>query len=64
MRNWKPVPAAFDALGGKSIPKAAQLSEEYATLLAEKKECYEGYKAARREMVEYRAAKQNVDKIH
>ena len=32
--------AAFDALGGKTIPKVAQLNEEYAKLLAEKKACY------------------------
>lgn len=29
--------AAFDALGGKTIPKVAQLSAEYAALLAEKR---------------------------
>ena len=29
---------AFDALGGKPVPKAAQLSEQYAALLAEKQE--------------------------
>ena len=55
--------AAFDALGKKPLPKAAQLSEEYAALLAEKKACYEEYKAARKEMIEYRNAKQNVDQI-
>lgn len=55
--------AAFDALGGKSIPKVAQLSEEYAALLAEKKECYEEYKAARKEMIDYQNAKHNVDRI-
>lgn len=55
--------AAFDALGKKPLPKAAQLSEEYAALLAEKKACYEEYKAARKEMIEYRNAKQNVNRI-
>ena len=40
--------AAFDTLNGKPIPKVAQLSEEYAALLAEKKACYEEYKAARK----------------
>ena len=39
--------AAFDALNGKPIPKVAQLSEEYAALLAEKKECYEESVSAR-----------------
>lgn len=55
--------AAFDALEKKPLPKAAQLSEEYAALLAEKKACYEEYKAARKEMIEYRNAKHNVDQI-
>lgn len=55
--------AAFDALGGKAIPKVADLSKEYAALLAEKKQCYEEYKAARQEMIEYRTAKHNVDAI-
>ncbi len=50
-------------MGGKAIPKVAQLSEEYAALLAEKKECYEKYKAARKEMIDYQTAKQNVDRI-
>ena len=54
---------AFDALGGKPIPKVAQLSREYASLLAEKQERYAEYKALRQEMIDYRTAKQNVDKI-
>ena len=41
----------------------SQLSEEYATLLAEKKERYEEYKAARKDMIDYQTAKQNVDRI-
>ena len=55
--------AAFDALDGRPIPKVAQLSEEYAALLAEKKERYEEYKAARKEMINYQTAKNNVDRI-
>ena len=54
---------AFDALGGKSIPKVAQLSEQYAALLAEKQERYAEYKTLRQDMIVYRTAKQNVDKI-
>ena len=54
---------AFDALGGKPIPKVAQLSEQYAALLAEKREQYAEYKALRQDMIAYRTAKQNVDKI-
>lgn len=41
----------------------AELSKEYAALLAEKKQCYEEYKAARQEMIEYQTAKRNVDMI-
>ena len=54
---------AFDALGGKPIPKVAQLSREYAGLLAEKQQEYEEYRAARQDMIAYQTAKQNIDKI-
>ena len=54
---------AFDALDGKPIPKVAQLSEQYAALLAEKQEQYTEYKALRQDIISYRTAKQNVDKI-
>lgn len=63
IRMHEAAKAAFDALGGKTIPKVAELSKEYAALLAEKKQCYEEYKAARQEMIEYQTAKQNVDVI-
>lgn len=55
--------AAFDALGGKAIPKVAQLQEEYAALFSEKKERYEEYKTAKKEMLEYGIIKQNVDRL-
>lgn len=55
--------AAFDALVGEPIPKVAQLSAEYAALLSEKKERYEEYKAAKKEMLDLGMAKQNVDRI-
>ena len=54
---------AFDALNGKPIPKVAQLSEEYSRLLAEKQSEYEQYRQYRRDMLDYEAAKQNVDRI-
>ena len=54
---------AFDALGGKPIPKVAQLSEQYAALLAEKQERYVEYKVLQQDMIAYRMAKQNVDRI-
>lgn len=40
-----------------------ELSKEYEALLAEKKQCYEEYKAARQKMIEYQTAKRNVDMI-
>lgn len=55
--------AAFDALGGTKIPKVAELSVEYAALLSEKKERYEEYKTARKDMIAYQTAKQNIDRI-
>ncbi len=54
---------AFNDLGRKPIPKVAQLSEEYAALLAEKKACYAQYKEARAEMLHYQTLKQNIDKV-
>ena len=50
-------------MGGKPIPKVAQLSQEYAALLAEKQEQYAEYKELRQDMIDYRTMKQNVDKI-
>ena len=54
---------AFDALGGRPIPKVAQLSQEYAELLAEKQKEYEEYRTARQDMIAYQTAKRNVDRI-
>ena len=54
---------AFDALNGKPIPKVAELSKKYAALLAEKQEQYAEYKTLRQDMIAYRTAKQNVDRI-
>ena len=54
---------AFDALVASPSPKVAQLSKEYAALLAEKQAEYESYKALRQEMITIRTAKQNVDRI-
>ena len=54
---------AFDALGGKPIPKVAQLSQEYASLLAEKQEQYAECRTLRQDMIDYRIMKQNVDRI-
>ncbi len=63
LKKHEAAKKAFDALNGKPIPKVAQLSKEYAALLAEKQEAYETYKAMRQDMITYRTAKSNVDKI-
>ena len=55
--------AAFNELKGKPIPKVAQLNEEYKKLLAEKQKCYEEYKQARQDMIDYQNALQNVERI-
>lgn len=54
---------AFDALGGKAIPKVAQLTEEYGKLLAEKQSWYEEYLDLKKEMLEYQTIRQNVDRM-
>lgn len=63
IKKHEAAKAAFDALGGKPVPKVAQLSKEYAELLLEKKACYEEYKTAWKKMIEYQKAKQNIDRI-
>ena len=63
IKKHETAKAAFEALKGKPIPKVAQLSKEYTSLLAEKKEAYEEFKQARKTMVEYQTAKDNVDRI-
>ena len=54
---------AFDALGGKPIPKVAELSKQYGELLEQKKQEYERFKQYRQEMIDFQTAKQNVDRI-
>ena len=54
---------AFDALNGRPIPKAAQLSKEYGALLEQKQKEYEQFKQKRQEMIDFQTAKQNVDRI-
>lgn len=63
LQKHEAAKVTFDALGGKAIPKVAQLSKEYVALLAEKKEQYEEYKTDRKEMIDFQTAKQNVDRI-
>ena len=53
----------FNGLGLKKLPKIKELKQEYATLLAEKKKLYSGYRAAKDNMRELVVAKDNATKI-
>lgn len=54
---------AFDSLHVKKLPTIKALQSEYETLLAEKRETYSEYSAARKEMRELLIVKANVDHI-
>ena len=56
----------FDTAGygkDKKLPTIASLKQEYATLLAEKKKLYSGYRAAKSNMIQLATAKSNADRI-
>ena len=57
----KAAKAAFDEAGLKKLPKAKDLSIEYAELLKKKKEAYPDYRKARDEMQELMKAQKNVE---
>ena len=57
----KAAKAAFDEPGLKKLPKAKDLSIEYAALLKKKKEAYPDYRKARDEMQELMKAQKNVE---
>lgn len=63
LEKYEAAKKAFDAWPEKPIPKTAQLSEEFADLIKEKKACYGEYQVAKKEMIEYKNAKQNVDRL-
>ena len=57
----KAAKTAFDEAGLKKLPKAKDLSIEYAALLKKKKEAYPDYRKARDEMQELMKAQKNVE---
>ena len=57
----KAAKAAFDETSLKKLPKAKDLSIEYAELLKKKKEAYPDYRKARDEMQELMKAQKNVE---
>jgi hypothetical protein len=54
---------AFDELGIKKLPSVASLRQEYANLLAEKKNLYKDYHSSKSEMRELLTARHNVQQI-
>ncbi len=54
---------AFDKLGGKQIPKVAEIQAEFSSLLAEKKELYQEYRQAKKDMIDLGTARQNIERI-
>ena len=59
----KAAKTAFDEAGLKKLPKAKDLSIEYAELLKKKKESYPDYRKARNEMQELVRARKNVERF-
>ena len=45
------------------MPKVKELQQQYQNLLAEKQQLYQQYAKAKKEMLEYQTAKQNMDKL-
>ncbi len=54
---------AFDRYKGKKLPKVKELSEQYMEVLAEKRKLYGEYKEARKEMMDMKIAKQDIDRF-
>jgi len=52
---------AFQKMGVSKLPKVKELSEEYATVLEQKKSLYAQYRLAREEMREYQKALHNTE---
>ena len=59
----KAAKKAFDELELKKIPRVKDLTAEYSQVLAEKRKLYEGYRDAKKEMMDYQIAKQDIDRF-
>lgn len=53
----------FEKANQKKLPKVKELQQQYQNLLAEKQQLYQQYATAKKEMLEYQTAKQNMDKL-
>ncbi len=54
---------AFDKLHMKKLPKVKDLSAEYDLILNEKRQLYDEYKVARKDMKDFQIAKQDIDRF-
>ena len=59
----KAAKASFDQLELKKLPKLKDLSVEYTEVLAEKRKLYEEYRTAKKEMMDYQIAKQDIERF-
>jgi hypothetical protein len=60
----KAAKEAFDAAGTRKLPSIRSLREDYAKLLAKKKQAYPEYREAKRKMQDYLKARQNVESFY
>jgi arsenate reductase-like glutaredoxin family protein len=59
----KAAKQAFSELGVEKLPTVKQLNEEYAELLARKKEAYREYRKAKQEMTDFATAKYDIERF-
>ncbi len=55
---------AFRSTGSKKLPSIRKLREEYAALIAKKKEAYKGYRKAKQDMKVYLVTRENVERFY
>ena len=55
---------AFRSTGSKMLPTIRELRQEYAALIAKKKEAYKGYRKAKQDMKDYLMTRQNVERFY
>ena len=59
----KAAKETFNQIRMKQLPKMKELSAEYRQVLTEKRKLYEEYRTAKKEMMDYQIAKQDIDRF-
>ena len=59
----KAAKQAISELGVEKLPSVRQLNEEYAELLARKKEAYREYRKAKQELTDFATAKYDIERF-